>query len=179
MRHKGKGASFLSRILETVFIIAVALWVGAMMLLAVVVAPGVFTVMPSRQEAGNLMSHLFVGYYHMGALCGLAALIAGGLQAYLGRHRWGTIRFWITGLMVVSTLYAGFVVTPHAQVIRMQLSAPGSESNRASLQREFQRAHGQAVTANAIALLSGLVVLGMVGLAERRSGQERPATRLG
>jgi uncharacterized membrane protein len=170
---------FLSRILETVFIIAVALWVGAMMLLAVVVAPGVFAAMSSRQEAGNLMSHLFVGYYHMGALCGLAALTAGGLQAYLGRHRWGTIRFWITGLMVVSTLYAGFVVTPHAQMIRMQLTGPGSESTRVSLQREFQRAHQEAVAANAVALLSGLVVLGMVGLAERRSGQERPASRLG
>jgi len=171
--------SFLTRVLETVFIIAVALWVGAMMLLAVVVAPGVFATMLSRQEAGNLMSHLFAGYYHMGAWCGLAALTAGGVQAYLGRYRWGTIRFWVTGLMVISTLYAGFVVTPHAQMIRMQLSSPGSESLRASLQREFQRAHREAVAANAVALLSGLVVLGMVGLAERRSGQKRPVARLG
>jgi len=171
--------SLMPRIVEAVFIIAVALWVGAMMLLAVVVAPGVFAALSSRQLAGDLMNHLFAGYYQMGALCGLVALTAGGLQAYLGRRRWGTVRFWLTGLMVMSTLYAGFVVTPRAQMLRAQLSAPGNEAVRASAQQAFNRAHRQAVAANGVALLSGLIVLAMVGLAERRSGQERPVTRLG
>jgi hypothetical protein len=171
--------SLMPRMVEAVFIIAVALWVGAMTLLAVVVAPGVFAVLPSRQQAGDLMNHLFAGYYQMGALCGLVALTAGGLQAYLSRRRWGTVRFWLTGLMVVSTLYAGFVVTPHAQMLRAQLSAPGNESARGSLQQAFYRAHRQAVAANIIALLSGVTVLGMVGLAERRVSLERPAARFG
>jgi uncharacterized membrane protein len=172
--------SLMPRIVEAVFIIAVALWVGAMMLLAVVVAPGVFAVLPSRQQAGDLMNHLFAGYYQMGSLCGLVALTAGGLQAYLGRRRWGTVRFWLTGLMVVSTLYAGFVVTPHAQVIRVQLLAPGGDkAGRVVLQQAFHRAHKQAVAANVIALLSGVAVLGMVGLAERRASPERPASRFG
>lgn len=169
--------ALIPRMVEGVFIIAVAVWVGAMMLLAVVVAPGVFAVLP-RQQAGDLMNHVFAGYYQMGALCSVIALTAGGVQAYLGRHRWGTVRFWLTGLMVVSTLYGGFVVTPHAQAIRAQLLAPGNEAVRPSLQQAFQRAHQQAVAANAIALLSGLAVLGMIGLAERRSGQDRPVTRL-
>jgi len=171
--------SLMPRMVEAVFIIAVALWVGAMTLLAVVVAPGVFSVLSSREQAGDLMNHLFAGYYQMGALCGLVALTAGGLQAYLGRRRWGTVRFWLTGLMVVSTLYAGFVVTPHAQMLRTQLSAPGNESARVSLQQAFHRAHRQAVAANIIALLSGVTVLGMVGLAERRASPERPAARFG
>jgi uncharacterized membrane protein len=169
----------MPRIVEAVFIIAVALWVGAMMLLAVVVAPGVFAVLPSRQQAGDLMIHLFSGYYQMGALCGLVALTAGGLQAYLGRRRWGTVRFWLTGLMVVSTLYAGFIVTPRAQVLRTQMLAPGNETGRVVLQQAFHRAHRQAVAANAVALLSGLLVLGMVGLAERRASPERPVARFG
>lgn len=169
----------MPRIVEAVFVIAVALWVGAMTLLAVVVAPAVFAVLPSRQQAGDLMNHLFTGYYQMGALCGLVALTAGGLQAYLGRRRWGTIRFWLTGLMVVSTLYAGFVVTPHAQLIRVQLESPGNEAGRVVLQQAFQRAHKQAVAANIIALLSGVTVLGMVGLAERRASLERQVTRFG
>jgi hypothetical protein len=163
---------------ESIFIITVAVWVGAMMLLAVVVAPGVFALLP-RQQAGDLMNHLFAGYYQMGALCGLVALTAGGVQAYLGRRRWGTVRFWLTGVMLVSTLYGGFVVTPHAQVIRTQLLAPGNETVRLSLQQAFHRTHQQAVAANIVALLSGLMILGMVGLAERRSGQDRPVTRLG
>jgi uncharacterized membrane protein len=171
--------SLMPRIVETAFIIAVALWVGAMMLLTVVVAPGVFAVLPSRQQAGDLMNHLFAGYYQMGALCGLVALTAGGLQAYLGRRRWGTVRFWLTGVMVVSTLYAGFVVTPHAQMIRVQLLAPGNEAGRVALQQAFQRAHKQAVAANGVALLSGLIVLGMVGLAERRASLERQVSRFG
>ena len=170
--------SLVPRVVEAVFIIAVAVWVGAMMLLGAVVAPGVFAVLP-RQQAGDLMNHLFAGYYQMGMLSGLAALTAGGVQAYLGRRRWGTARFWLTGLMVVSTFYAGFVVTPHAQALRVQLLAPGSESARAALQEAFHSAHRQAVTANGVALLSGLIVLGMVGLAERRSGPERSPTRFG
>jgi len=169
--------SLIPRMVESIFIIAVAVWVGAMMLLAVVVAPGVFTALPTRQQAGDLMNQLFAGYYQMGALCGLVALAAGGVQAYLGRHRWGTIRFWLTGLMVVSTLYGGFVVTPRAQAVRAQLLAPGNEAARVALQREFQRSHQQAVAANVVALISGLLVLGMVGLAERRASPERPPAR--
>jgi len=170
--------SLIPRTIEGIFIITVAVWVGAMMLLAMVVAPGVFDVLP-RQQAGDLMNQLFPRYYDLGALCSLIALTAGGVQAYLGRHRWGTLRFWLTGLMLVGTLYGGFIVTPHAQAIRVQLLAPGNEAAKVSLQQDFKRAHRQAVAANVVALLSGLVVLGMTGLAERRSGQERPVRRFG
>lgn len=166
----------VARIIEALFVIAVAVWVGAIVVLSFVIAPGLFSALP-RQQAGDLMNHLFPAYYHLGALCGLVALIAGGIQAYAGR-RWGIVRFWLTGLMVVSTFYAGFVVTPQAQAVRAQLLAggdhPAPAEIRAKLQETFQSDHRQAVAANGIALVSGLGILWMVGMAERRLGNGRP-----
>jgi hypothetical protein len=164
------------RILEALFLIAVAVWVGAIVLLSTVVAPIVFSALP-RQQAGDLMNQLFPAYYAVGAACGAAALLTGAIQAYVGR-RWGTVRFWLTGLMLVSTLYAGFIVTPRAQTARTQLQAGGDSAARAALQRTFQRNHQQAVGANGIALAAGVVILWLAGMAERRVGHQRSARRL-
>lgn len=165
-----------SRVIESLFVIAVAVWVGAIVLLSFVVAPGIFAALP-RPQAGDLMNQLFPAYYRVGVLCSLVALITGGVQAYLGR-RWGTVRFWLTGVMAISTLYAGFVVTPHAQAIRAQLMAGGDHppqmESRVKLQEAFRLDHQRAVAANGVALISGLGVLWMVGVAERRLGDGRP-----
>lgn len=166
----------LARVIEALFLIAVAVWVGAMVLLGAVVAPVVFSTLP-RPQAGDLMNQLFPAYYRVGLLCGAVALVTGGIQAYLGR-RWGTLRFWLTGLMVVSTLYAGFVVTPHAQSVRAQLLAGGEKAQRARLQQAFRRDHQLAVAANGVALLAGVAVLWLAGMAERRVTQNRAARHL-
>ena len=167
--------SVSSRIMETIFLLAVAVWVGAVVLLSFVVAPGVFAALP-RPQAGDLMNALFPAYYRLGALCGGVALVTGALQAYIGK-RWGTLRFWLTGVMVVSTLYAGFVVTPHAQAVRVQLAAGDRQADRAQLQKTFHRDHQLAVFANGVALFSGAAVLWLTGMAERRTVPNRPHQR--
>jgi len=169
--EKGWRMSLGSRITEAFFLIAVAVWVGAIITLSFVVAPVVFSALP-RPQAGDLMNQLFPAYYRVGALCGAVALAAGAIQAYIGR-RWGTLRFWLTGLMVVSTLYAGFVVTPHAQAMRAQLVDETEKAERAKLQQAFDRDHRLAVVANGVALLAGVAVLWLAGMAERRVSHHR------
>lgn len=168
--------SWGARLVETIFLLTVAVWVGAIVMFSFIVAPGIFGALP-RSEAGDLMNRLFPVYYKLGALCSLAALLSGGIQAYVGR-RWGTLRFWLTGLMVVSTFYAGFVVTPHAQAVRSQLAAGGSSADRAALQAAFNRDHQLAVFANGAALFSGVAILWLTGMAERRAVPKRPRQRL-
>ncbi|MEW6325026.1 MAG: DUF4149 domain-containing protein [Nitrospirota bacterium] len=161
--------------MEALFVLAVAVWTGAIVMLAFVAAPTIFAALP-RQQAGDLMNQLFPAYYRVGALCGGVALVTGGIQAYIGR-RWGTLRFWLTGLMLVSTLYAGFVLTPHAQTLRTQLKAGGESADRARVQADFQRDHQWAVAANGIALFSGATILWLTGMAERRAIPNRPPQR--
>jgi hypothetical protein len=171
--------SLWRRFIEAVFLVAVSVWVGAIVLLSFVVAPGLFSAL-SRDQAGEVMNQLFPVYYELGALCASVALVIGGLQAYLGR-RWGTVRFWLTGVMFVATLYGGFVVTPQAQALRTQLQTEDARTleggERASLKAAFDRHHRRAVIANGIALLSGLGVLWVMGIAERRTGHEQSVRR--
>ena len=167
------------RFVEAIFLVAVAVWVGAIVMLSFVAAPTIFDALP-REQAGDLMNQLFPPYYRVGTLCGLVAIVAAGIQAYVGR-RWGTLRFWFTGLMLVSTLYAGFIVTPHAQKVRAQLMASDqaeASSGRVELEEAFRRDHQRAVVANGVALISGLGVLWVIGLAERRSSHDRPVSKI-
>jgi putative copper export protein len=173
---EGLRMSLGSRITEACFLIAVAVWVGAIVMLAFVVAPVVFAALP-RPEAGDLMNQLFPAYYRVGALCCMVALVTGGIQAYLGR-RWGTLRFWLTGLMVVSTLYGGFVVTPHAQAVRTQLMAEGEKAQRTQLEKTFRRDHQLAMMANGISLVAGVLILWLTGVAERRVSHHRGPRQL-
>jgi hypothetical protein len=170
---------FWRRFIEACFLIAVSVWVGAIILLSFVVAPGLFSALP-REQAGEVMNQLFPVYYELGAMCGTVALVISGLQAYLGR-RWGTVRFWLTGAMFVATLYAGLVVTPQAQALRARLLEGGDQlvvgEPRAQLKAAFDRHHRRAVIANGIALFSGLGVLWVVGFAERRTGYQDAVRR--
>jgi hypothetical protein len=85
-----------------------------------------------------------------------------GRQAALAR--WWTAAAIAIAIGLAATVYAGAVVHPHAQRVRAAAEARGEAP--ASVD-EFRRAHGLAMILNSLALLGGLVGLGVSAAALR------------
>ena len=143
------------------YLLALALWVGEVACFSFVVAPAVFGVL-GEARAGDVVGAIFPRYYALGTAAGAVALACGVVLA-----RRATAAAWWTGAVVAlalglaATLWAGRVVHPRAQRLRVALHARGEAP---SADPAFRRAHRTAVALNGVALLAGLVGLSAAAL---------------
>lgn len=143
-------------------LLALATWLGGILLLSFVVAPAVFGAFgeAERASAGRVMAAIFPGYYRVGAVCG-AALVVTSLLLWRwgveGSSRWlgGCVT---AGVMFALVLYAGLVVQPRAHALRPQLSRPDASP---ALKAEFDALHRRAVQLNVAVLIGALVLTGV------------------
>jgi uncharacterized membrane protein len=147
------------------YLLALALWVGEVVCFSFVVAPAVFAVLDAPR-AGDVVGAIFPRYYALGTGAGAVAL-AGALV--LARR--ATAPGWWTGAVVAltlglaATLWAGRVVFPRAQLLRVALQARGEAP---AADPAFRRAHRTAVALNGVTLLAGVVGLGLSAAALRQ-----------
>ena len=147
------------------YLLALALWVGEVVCFSFVVAPALFAVLGAAR-AGDVVGAIFPRYYALGTTAGAVAL-AGALV--LARR--ATAAGWWTGTVVVlalglaATVWAGGVVHPRAQRLRAALHARGEAP---ADDPAFRGAHRTAVALNGVALVSGLVGLGLSAAALRQ-----------
>jgi uncharacterized membrane protein len=151
-------------VVRFLYLLALGVWVGEVAFFSFVVAPSVFGVLPSS-DAGRVVGAIFPRYYLLGAAVATIALVC---ALVLGRQaafaRWWTAAALAIAIGLASTVYAGVVVHPHAQRVRAAAEARGQAP--ASVD-EFRRAHGLAMILNSLALLGGLVGLGVSAAALR------------
>ena len=152
----------LLTIFDSVYVVALAAWVGAIMFLSFGVAPIIFRVL-GAESAAKFVRALFPRYYAWGVgatAIALPALICGPLSypelrgASVGVQA-GLI---VIGLLIM--LYCGNSLTPAINAAR---DAGPAQSAR------FDRLHKRSVQLNGVALLLGLGLL--VGFAVRRPVQ--------
>ena len=147
------------------YLLALALWVGEVVCFSFVVAPAVFGVLGAAR-AGDVVGAIFPRYYALGTAAGAVALACALVLA-----RRATAAGWWTGTVVAlalglaATLWAGRVVYPRAQRLRVALQARGEAP---AADPAFRRAHRTAVALNGVALLAGLVGLGLSAAALRQ-----------
>ena len=148
-------------LVRSLYLLALALWVGEVACFSFVVAPAVFGVL-GEARAGDVVGAIFPRYYALGTAAGAVALACGVVLA-----RRATAAAWWTGAVVAlalglaATLWAGRVVHPRAQRLRVALHAHGEAP---SADPAFRRAHRTAVALNGVALLAGLVGLSAAAL---------------
>jgi len=155
----------VSGFLRFLYLLALAVWVGEIVFFSFVVAPAVFrTLDPSR--AGAVVGAIFPRYYALGTAAGAVALACGLVLARRGgAGGWWTGTLVALGIGLAATLWAGRVVHPRAQQLRVALEAHGEAP---SADEGFRRAHRAAVMLNGAALLAGVVGLGLSAAALRQ-----------
>ncbi len=138
-------------------VVFLAIWVGKTVFLSAVVAPVLFTSMPSSQAAGDVMTLLFPWYYRLAYVC---AVVVAACSLVLWRRSPPPRRGWllsgaIAALALVASLYAGVIVQPRSHDLRDQIRrAPAPHA----VQGEFDRLHELAVQINGGVLIATMAL---------------------
>jgi len=152
-------------LLRVLYLLALGLWVGEIACFSFVVAPAVFGVL-GPAGAGDVVAAIFPRYYALGAAAGTVALACGVVLARRAPAAgWWTGAVLVLALGLAATLWAGRVVHPRAQRLRIALQARGEAP---AADAAFRRAHRTAVALNGVALLAGALGLGLSAAALRQ-----------
>ncbi len=138
-------------------LIAVALlaaWLGAALIVAAVVAPAAFDVLPTRTLAGALVGRVLPVLFWSGLLVGLLTLWLGANLPRMGARGGGA------AVLVASCLVAQLVIAPRIERVRAAISGPVDALDPANpLRQAFGRLHGASVACLGIGGIAALALL--------------------
>jgi hypothetical protein len=151
-----KGASvtgrYLLAVFDSVYLIALASWVGSTLFFSFGVAPIMFKE-PAADAAGRLVRALYPRYYLWGAISGAVALPA-FVAGPLCYHEYRGAMVGVQALAMIGCILV-MLHGGNSLATAMNLARDGGASG---LQR-FQRLHRRAVRLNALVMVVGLVLL--------------------
>jgi hypothetical protein len=142
----------LLAIFDSVYVLALAAWVGSILFFSFVVAPIVFRVL-GAEAGGRFVRALFPRYYTWGAVSGAIALPAAiAVPLCFPELRGPSVAVQALTIMAgtLIMLYAGNSLTPAINVARD--AGPAGQAR-------FDRLHRRSVRLNAVALLLGVGLL--------------------
>jgi uncharacterized membrane protein len=137
-------------------------WIGGILFFAFVMAPVLFSVLPSRHLAASVVSPALSRLHWIGIVSGLIFLAsslvysrftAGDAKLFAGSHIF-------VALMLVLTCISQFAVTPRMAAIRAQTEAIDSAPE--ALRSQFDALHVWSTRLESGVLLLGLVVVYMI-----------------
>ncbi len=146
-------------------LLALIIWIGGIVFFAFVLAPTLFSVLPSPQMAGDIVSPALHKLHSIGLISGAVFLICSILY---DRIRYARLRLFTTSnvlvvLMLTLTAISQFSITPRMHELRSQpwrATNPGAHA-------AFDRLHAWSTRIEGTVLLLGL---GLVIVTARRFG---------
>jgi hypothetical protein len=152
-------------------IVLLSVWLGAAIVVAAVVAPAAFAVLPTRTLAGALVGRVLPSLFWSGAIVGIVA-------ALLSRDQPGAAaRLASACALVLSCVGAQLGVAPRIERVRLAAAGPIDALPRDDVRRvTFGRLHGisvallgAAAVAGATAIALTIRALPVAGAIERQS----------
>jgi hypothetical protein len=154
-------------VLRYLYVLALVIWIGGLVVAGAIVAPAVFDVLQNgtapdgRVLAGAVVGEVLRRLHLMACAMAAAMLIALALQRVLGPRpiNFG-IRAAIVGTMLAVTIVSGSVISPRVEAIARSLDGPVASLPAGDTRRtEFFRLHGWSNLLLAVTALGGLVLL--------------------
>jgi uncharacterized membrane protein len=158
-------------ILRAAMLLALIAWIGGIIFFSFVLAPTVFTsaILPSRELAGNVVSHSLTSLHWIGLVSGVVFLICSLLynqRKYARLKLFSGTHIFIV-LMLMLTMASQFGITPRMRELRAKMADVNAWQND-SLAIEFSGLHRLSTWAEGGVLFLGL---GIVALTARRFGK--------
>ena len=124
-------------------LLLIGAWLGAGAIVAAVVAPAAFAVLPTRTLAGALVGRVLPPLFYWGIATGLVAVLA---ARGLGRDRLVTTATVAGFVTAVSCAVAQLVVEPRIERVRAEIPGPVDALPPGDARRaEFGRLHAASV----------------------------------
>jgi uncharacterized membrane protein len=145
-------------------LLALIVWIGGIIFFAFVLAPTLFSVLPSPQMAGDVVSPALAKLHSLGLACGTVFLICSLLYDRLryARFRLFTATNVLVVLMLLLTAISQFSITPRMRELR------SSNMSASKVHAEFDRLHAWSTRLEGGVLFLGL---GLVVVTARRWGE--------
>ena len=152
--------------LRYLYVVALVLWVGGLVVAGALVAPSIFGVLEAwnaaqgRVLAGQVFGEVLLRLTWLSYAMGGIMFITLTLHRLLGARpvKYG-IRVGIMGTMLVMMMVTGFVLIPQVDAIRAEVSGPVAELPDSDPRRaEFNRLHGLSNILFSITAIGGLAL---------------------
>ena len=145
----------MSTVLRTLEFLGLSIWLGSDVFLSFVVAPGAFSVLASRDQAGAMVGYSLTRMHWLGVFCGVLILLARLLRT---RNIASPVALCVM-LMIVLTLASQITVSPKMATLRTQMGSIQASTADNPLLAEFSRLHRISVSLESAVLLTGFAAL--------------------
>jgi uncharacterized membrane protein len=148
----------MSTVLRTLEFLGLSLWLGSDVFLSFVVAPGAFSVLASRDDAGALVGFALSRMHLLGVVCGVLILLARLLRTRSISSLAAPVVLCVAFMMVL-TVASQQLVTPKMAALRTQMGSIQATAADSPLLAEFSRLHRISVTFESGVLLAGFLAM--------------------
>jgi uncharacterized membrane protein len=167
--------SWLQLTLRALMLLALIVWIGGIIFFSFVLAPTVFSVLPTVELAGNVVSRSLTALHWMGLASGIIFLLASfslNWKTHAQAKTFAATHILVLTMLVLTAI-SQFVITPRMRVLRQQMGAIENVPQPNERRLEFDRLHAWSTRAEGSVFFCGLVV---VVLTARRFGNRATST---
>lgn len=148
----------MSTVLRSLEFLSLSVWLGSDVFLSFVVAPGAFTVLASRDQAGALVGYSLTSMHLLGILCGLV-ILASRLVRMRTFASFAAPAALCVVLMILLTTVSQIFVTPRMAELRARMGSIEATAADNPLLAAFGRLHLVSVTLESGVLLAGIAAM--------------------
>lgn len=148
----------MNQILRFLQIFGLGTWVGGIIFLSFIEAPGVFSILSNREQAGSIVGYSLTRLHTIGMIAAVIYLVAGLALAKSARWLISPAAILVV-LMLALTLASEYGVRPRMAALRTQMDSVESTAPENSARAKFDRLHRASVQLEATTLLLGIAAV--------------------
>jgi uncharacterized membrane protein len=148
----------MSTVLRAIEFLGLSVWLGSDVFLSFVVAPGAFSMLASRDQAGALVGYSFTSMHLLGILCGLVILASRLLRMRTFASFVAPAALCVVLMMLLTTISQIFV-TPRMADLRARMGSIEATAADSPLLAQFGRLHAVSVALESGVLLAGIAAM--------------------
>jgi uncharacterized membrane protein len=148
-------------LLRFLMLMSLIVWLGGLIFFAFVLAPTVFSVLPTRHLAGSVVSPSLSRLHWMGLISGIVFLLSSMTYARLstGAAHPFAARHVLLCLMLILTLVSQFGISPKMAALRASMGQIDNVAPSDPARAQFNALHVWSTRLEGAVLLLGLVVV--------------------
>ncbi|HTF99853.1 MAG TPA: DUF4149 domain-containing protein [Nitrospirota bacterium] len=142
----------------SIYTIIIAFWVGGMFLFTFLLTPAIFKSY-GRDMAGDIVGHLFPGYFFYTFALSALALILGFLAMSNRTAFVSRLTLLLLAAALVVNTYVFFKLHPDSVSVKQQITSFEHEPKDTPARKEFTRLHAISAMLNLAVLVDGIALI--------------------
>src|SRR5262245_48768732 len=148
----------MSTLLRALEFLGLSIWLGSDVFLSFIVAPGAFSVLASRDQAGAIVGYSLTRMHWIGLVCGAVILLVRLVRMRSFASLVSPAALCVA-LMILLTVISQLAISPKMAALRVQIGSIQATAANSPLLAEFSRLHRISVSLESGVLLAGFVAL--------------------